>query len=134
MLEAPGDAACPGGRADGGSAAAQRVVPPEGPPPELSELLQAVAACQAALAGLEARQATRETEAHEALRELRDAQREHGAAVAELSGALRDARPLQDGGSAAGLGAPPAVTLRPQQVQLPPTAAELLEELQRHSE
>jgi hypothetical protein len=57
--------------------------------------------------------------------------------VAELSGALKEARPLQEprqDGSAAGLATSPAATLRPQQVPLAPTAAELLEELRRHSD
>merc|ERR1719291_813323 len=52
------------------------------------------------------------------MRELRDAQREHSAAVAELSSALKGARPLQE----------------PRQVPLAPAAAELLEELRRHSD
>ncbi|CAK0858583.1 unnamed protein product [Prorocentrum cordatum] len=127
--------ACSGGRADGEGHGGSGSFPARGGPhatghAELSELLQAVAACQAALDGFEVRQVTRETEAQRALRELRDAQREHGAVVAELSGALRDARDA----SAGGLAAPPAATLRPQQTPLSPTAAELLEELRRHSD
>ncbi|CAK0858589.1 unnamed protein product [Prorocentrum cordatum] len=132
---ASGDVACSGGRADGEGHGGSGSFPARGGPhatghAELSELLQAVAACQAALDGFEVRQVTRETEAQRALRELRDAQREHGAVVAELSGALRDARDA----SAGGLAAPPAATLRPQQTPLSPTAAELLEELRRHSD
>ncbi|CAK0858585.1 unnamed protein product [Prorocentrum cordatum] len=60
--------ACSGGRADGEGHGGSGSFPARGGPhatghAELSELLQAVAACQAALDGFEVRQVTRETEA-----------------------------------------------------------------------